>query len=62
MVSPEHKHWHGATPHTAMTHIGHEVVLHARSVERAEQAGNIASKAMAIVVGDLSSGAETRGL
>jgi NAD(P)-dependent dehydrogenase (short-subunit alcohol dehydrogenase family) len=41
---------------------GHEVVLHARSMERAEQAGDIASKALAIVVGDLSSGAETRAL
>ena len=41
---------------------GHEIVLHARSLERAEQASDIASKALAIVVGDLSSGAETRAL
>jgi NAD(P)-dependent dehydrogenase (short-subunit alcohol dehydrogenase family) len=41
---------------------GHEVVLHARSPERAKQAGDIASKALTIVVGDLSTGAETHSL
>jgi NAD(P)-dependent dehydrogenase (short-subunit alcohol dehydrogenase family) len=41
---------------------GHEVVLHARSAERADQARDMASRALAIVIGDLSSAAETRSV
>jgi len=41
---------------------GHEVVLHARSAERADRAGDIASRAVALVTGDLSSAAETRSI
>jgi NAD(P)-dependent dehydrogenase (short-subunit alcohol dehydrogenase family) len=41
---------------------GHEVVLHARSAERAAQAGDIASRALAVVLGDLSSAVQTRDL
>jgi NAD(P)-dependent dehydrogenase (short-subunit alcohol dehydrogenase family) len=40
----------------------HAVVLHARSEERVTQAGDLAGQAYAIVTGDLSSGAETRGV
>jgi NAD(P)-dependent dehydrogenase (short-subunit alcohol dehydrogenase family) len=41
---------------------GHEVVLHARSKERASAIASIASEAAGIVVGDLSSAAETRSV
>ncbi len=41
---------------------GHEVVLHARSRERAAALADLSGKALGIVVGDLSSGAETRGV
>jgi NAD(P)-dependent dehydrogenase (short-subunit alcohol dehydrogenase family) len=41
---------------------GHEVVLHARSAERAAQAGDIASRALAVVFGDLSSAVQTQDL
>jgi NAD(P)-dependent dehydrogenase (short-subunit alcohol dehydrogenase family) len=41
---------------------GHDVVLHARSAERAAQAGDVAGQAVAVVTGDLASAAETRGL
>lgn len=39
---------------------GHEVVLHARSRERAAAFGDLASKAMGVVIGDLSHADETR--
>jgi NAD(P)-dependent dehydrogenase (short-subunit alcohol dehydrogenase family) len=41
---------------------GHEVLLHARSAERADALADLASRAAGVVVGDLSSAAETRGL
>lgn len=41
---------------------GHEVVLHARTPERAAVLGELAGKLAGIVHGDLSSGAETRKL
>jgi NAD(P)-dependent dehydrogenase (short-subunit alcohol dehydrogenase family) len=41
---------------------GHEVVLHARSKERASALGSVAPRASDIVVGDLSSAVETREL
>jgi NAD(P)-dependent dehydrogenase (short-subunit alcohol dehydrogenase family) len=39
---------------------GHEVVLHARSAARAADLGALAKRALAVVVGDLSSARETR--
>jgi NAD(P)-dependent dehydrogenase (short-subunit alcohol dehydrogenase family) len=39
---------------------GHEVVLHARSRERASALGELASRAAGVVVGDLASAVETR--
>jgi NAD(P)-dependent dehydrogenase (short-subunit alcohol dehydrogenase family) len=41
---------------------GHQVVLHARSTERAEALGELATEAVGVVVGDLSSAAETRSV
>ena len=41
---------------------GHEVVLHARSRERAAALGDLAADAAGIVIGDLSGAAETRGI
>jgi NAD(P)-dependent dehydrogenase (short-subunit alcohol dehydrogenase family) len=41
---------------------GHDVVLHARSRERAAALGNLAAAAAGVVIGDLSSAAETREL
>jgi NAD(P)-dependent dehydrogenase (short-subunit alcohol dehydrogenase family) len=41
---------------------GHEVLLHARSTERAEALADLAPKAAGVVVGDLSSVAGVRGL
>ena len=41
---------------------GHEVVLHARSNDRASAVANLRPRALAVVVGDLSSGAETRSI
>ena len=41
---------------------GHEVVLHARSRERAAQLGGVAGQAAGIAVGDLANAAETRGV
>jgi len=38
---------------------GHEVLLHARSRSRADDLGDLASKSAGIVIGDLSSAAET---
>lgn len=39
---------------------GHEVVLHARSTERASALAGLASEAAGVVIGDLRSAAETR--
>jgi NAD(P)-dependent dehydrogenase (short-subunit alcohol dehydrogenase family) len=41
---------------------GHEVVLHARSSKRASALGDLAPRSAGVVVGDLSSAAETRGI
>lgn len=41
---------------------GHDVVLHARTSERAGALGDLAARAGHVVVGDLSSAAETRSL
>jgi NAD(P)-dependent dehydrogenase (short-subunit alcohol dehydrogenase family) len=41
---------------------GHEVVLHARSAERAKVLSDLASRAAGVVIGDLASAAETRDL
>src|SRR5690242_17746931 len=41
---------------------GHRVVLHARSSKRAEALADIAPRSAGVVIGDLSSAAETRAL
>jgi short chain dehydrogenase len=41
---------------------GHDVVLHARSRERAAALGDLAPAAAGVVIGDLSSAAETRAI
>jgi NAD(P)-dependent dehydrogenase (short-subunit alcohol dehydrogenase family) len=41
---------------------GHQVVLHARTRERARSVADLARLAAGVVIGDLSSAAETRGL
>jgi len=41
---------------------GHQVVLHARSAERAKALAELAPKASGVVIGDLSSATETRSL
>jgi NAD(P)-dependent dehydrogenase (short-subunit alcohol dehydrogenase family) len=41
---------------------GHQVVLHARSKERATAFGELASRAAGVVFGDLASAEQTRGL
>ena len=41
---------------------GHQVVLHARSAERAAMIAELASRSAGIVVGDLRSAAETRSI
>lgn len=46
----------------SLVRLGHEVVLHARSPERAREIGALASQAAGIVTGDLASAAETRAV
>jgi len=46
----------------ALIREGHDVVLHARSRERAAALGDLAPDAAGVVIGDLSSAAETRGV
>ncbi|MBR0822974.1 SDR family NAD(P)-dependent oxidoreductase [Bradyrhizobium liaoningense] len=41
---------------------GHRVVLHARSTDRVTSLGELASRCEGVVVGDLQSGAEARGI
>ncbi|GMO33197.1 SDR family NAD(P)-dependent oxidoreductase [Bradyrhizobium sp. TM233] len=41
---------------------GHRVVLHARSADRSDALGELRSRCQGIVVGDLKSAAETRGI
>jgi NAD(P)-dependent dehydrogenase (short-subunit alcohol dehydrogenase family) len=42
--------------------LGHQVVLHARSNDRASTIADLAARSAGVVVGDLASGAETRAL
>jgi NAD(P)-dependent dehydrogenase (short-subunit alcohol dehydrogenase family) len=44
----------------ALIHDGHEIVLHARSQERAVALADLSGKALGVVLGDLSSAIETR--
>ncbi|HYX80988.1 MAG TPA: SDR family NAD(P)-dependent oxidoreductase, partial [Gemmatimonadales bacterium] len=46
----------------ALIDEGHHVVLHARSRERAAAVGDLAARSAGVVVGDLSSAAETRSV
>ena len=46
----------------ALIRDGHEVVLHARSAERAATLANIANRSLGVVIGDLGSAIETRSL
>lgn len=50
----------GRAAAAALIREGHEVVLHARSPERAAMFGALASQAAGVVIGDLSRAAETR--
>src|SRR5689334_13831146 len=50
-----------AAAHTLMAE-GHEVVLHARSSKRASALDDIAARSAGVVIGDLSSAAETRAI
>jgi NAD(P)-dependent dehydrogenase (short-subunit alcohol dehydrogenase family) len=45
-----------------LINAGHEVLLHARTRERANALGDLAPQAAGIVIGDLSSASETRSL
>lgn len=45
-----------------LLHEGHQVVLHARSHERASTVTDLPSPSLGVVVGDLSSAAETRSV
>lgn len=45
---------------TALMAEGHDIVLHARTPERAEALGDLAPAAAGLVIGDLSSAAQTR--
>src|SRR4051812_25837649 len=44
----------------ALINDGHQVVLHARSKQRASAFADLAPRAAGVVIGDLSSAAETR--
>jgi NAD(P)-dependent dehydrogenase (short-subunit alcohol dehydrogenase family) len=46
----------------SLVHEGHEVVLHARSTERASTLADLASQAIGIVIGDLRSAAEVHSI
>lgn len=50
----------GATAAQALMADGHEVVLHARSAERAAEIANLAGRAAGVAIGDLSSAADVR--
>ena len=41
----------------ALLDEGHEVLLHARSAERAKSVADIATRTLGVVIGDLASGA-----
>jgi NAD(P)-dependent dehydrogenase (short-subunit alcohol dehydrogenase family) len=46
----------------ALLDEGHEVLLHARSAERAKSVADIATRTLGVVIGDLASGAETKNV
>src|SRR3954451_17883092 len=46
----------------ALLDDGHEVVLHARSAERAAAVADLAADALGVAIGDLESAADTRGV
>src|SRR3954470_10215921 len=46
----------------SLLQAGHQVVLHARSEDRAATLGEVASRASGIVLGDLRSAAQTRSI
>jgi NAD(P)-dependent dehydrogenase (short-subunit alcohol dehydrogenase family) len=46
----------------SLLQAGHQVVLHARSEDRAATLGEVASRASGIVLGDLGSAAQTRSI
>jgi len=46
----------------ALINEGHQVVLHARSKQRASALSDLAPRAAGVVIGDLANGAETRAL
>src|SRR3954454_13066287 len=46
----------------SLLQAGHQVVLHARSEDRAAAVGEFASRASGIVLGDLRSGVQTRSI
>jgi NAD(P)-dependent dehydrogenase (short-subunit alcohol dehydrogenase family) len=52
----------GRAAATSLIAAGHEVVVHARSPERAAEAGDIGRRALAVVTGDLASAVQTRHL
>ncbi|WFR97705.1 SDR family NAD(P)-dependent oxidoreductase [Rhizobium tumorigenes] len=49
----------GLAAASSLLEQGHAVVLHARTKERASALGSIASRALAVVIGDLASAVET---
>lgn len=52
----------GAAAAKSLVAGGHEVVLHARTAERASGLGELAERAAGVVVGDLAGAAETRAV
>jgi len=52
----------GRAAANALLDEGHDVVLHARSPERAASVAGLATRAVGVVIGDLGSAAETRAL
>ncbi|MBB4569282.1 SDR family NAD(P)-dependent oxidoreductase [Rhizobium leucaenae] len=52
----------GLAAASALMGEGHEVILHARSSDRASAVADLKSRALAVVIGDLSSDAETRAI
>jgi NAD(P)-dependent dehydrogenase (short-subunit alcohol dehydrogenase family) len=52
----------GRAAASALTDEGHDVVLHARTRERAASVAGLATHAAGVVIGDLGSAAETRAL
>jgi NAD(P)-dependent dehydrogenase (short-subunit alcohol dehydrogenase family) len=52
----------GRAAATTLMAEGHEVVLHARSARRAAELGDLAQRSAGVVIGDLGSAVETRGI